>query len=543
MRFRRTAIPLIVAMLVVTSSVVQFPRVALAATPPESDIPGIVLPGPVASGQLGGPVYDVVYRLEVKPGYVIVAGLTGTAGTDFDLYLFDSSATTVLSNQGLLAKSTGPASSENLSYPSFAGGTYYIDLNGASDVEGTYTLTVQLVADQAAPIASLLLADGRPSVNTTTVTVRLTAFASLSGIAQMAFSSDGVSFGAWQTYTVQTSWTFPPGDGVKTLWAKVRSGVGVDSAPTSGSVVLDTQPPLPTSINPAPGSFVTSLRPVFTVKFNEPMDPASWTLLGLIVQAASGARVDGTFTYDAASRTGTFLPTADLTPGSPYVVTIGQVRDVAGNTMQPLSSWTVTPFLPTSVTIAAAPQIVLPGSGIVVTGTASGLDGADVILEAREGSSTGAIGIGPYIPLAGRLSVGLVPAMNTWYRWRYLGTPTTAPAASSEVRVLVRRSVALRGVAPTTTRTVRAGARVTLTAQVGPSGPGARLSFRLYRYDGAKHAYVYYRSYGRMTDLNGRATLTWTPSAGRFYWRVTTLSSPEFANSISPVYRWTVLGG
>ena len=68
------------------------------AADPSSDIPGVPLPGPVAAGRLGGAIYDVVYSLTVAAGYVIVASVTGTAGTDFDIYLFDATATTVLSD-------------------------------------------------------------------------------------------------------------------------------------------------------------------------------------------------------------------------------------------------------------------------------------------------------------------------------------------------------------------------------------------------------------------------------------------------------------
>ena len=236
MLIRRLAAPALISLAVIVASLAPMAPGVRAAIPPESDIPGIVFSGPVVTGRLGGPIYDVVYRVDVQPGYVIVAGLSGTAGTDFDLYLFNSTATTVLSNQGLLAKSTGPASAETLSYPSFAGGTYYIDLNGATDVEGTYALTVQLVPDQSAPIASLLLADGRPTTNSTTVKVRLTAYAGLAGIAQMAFSPDGIAFTAWESYTIETTWTFPVGDGTKTLWAKVRSGTGVEFCADSGLI-------------------------------------------------------------------------------------------------------------------------------------------------------------------------------------------------------------------------------------------------------------------------------------------------------------------
>jgi hypothetical protein len=507
---------------------------------PESDIPGIPLPASVATGYLGGPIYDVVYRLLVQPGYVIVAGLTGPAGTDFDLYLFDSTATTVVSNQGLLAKSTGPTSVENLSYPSFAGGTYYIDLNGASDIEGTYTLTVQLVADQTAPVASLLLADGNPLINSTTVTVRLTAFAPLSGISEMSFSPDGVTFGAWETYTLQSTWTFPEGDGPKRLWAKVRSGVGVESAPAQDAVILDSVPPTPISINPVPGESVASLRPAFTIKFSEAIEATSWTQLGLIVQAANGQRVDGAFTYDEASDTGTFVPSADLLPGTPYVVTIGQVRDLAGNVTAPLTSWTVTPKQPTSISISVSPQIVPTGSAVVISGVTIGLDGEVIALAIRPSASTVATDNGPFVPQAGRISVSQVPAVNTSYRWRYLGSPTSAATESHELRVLVRRGVSLVGVSPTSTRTVAALTKVTLVAQVTPAGPGAKLSFQLFRYDSARRAYVYGGSFGRTADSAGTASVNWTPPPGRFYWRVAVLPSPEFANNITPLYRWTV---
>ena len=81
---------------------------------------------------IGGPIFDVVYRLDVPAGHVIVAGLGGTTGTDFDLFLFDASATSVGSNVGLVAQSTGPASSEQISFPTRTGGTFYLDLFGVS---------------------------------------------------------------------------------------------------------------------------------------------------------------------------------------------------------------------------------------------------------------------------------------------------------------------------------------------------------------------------------------------------------------------------
>ncbi len=518
----------------------------LAAPPPafagpESDIPGIPLPGPVVSGRLGGPIYDVVFRVDAPPGHVIVAGLSGTAGTDFDLYLFDASATTVVSNRGLVAKSTGPVSSENLSYPTFAGGTYYIDLNGASDVLGTYTLTVQLVADRTVPIATLTLGQGRRAINSTTVPVELTASATLSGTAQMSFSADGVTFGPWQTYTTVSSWTFPPGDGVKTLWAKVRSGVGIESAPVSDSIVLDTRPPAVSVIAPTPDSSVAGLRPTFLVRFDEPIEPDSWRLLGLVVQGATGLLVPGTYTYDAATRTGRFVPSADLVPGAPYAVTVGSVRDLAGNALVPIGSWTITPLVPTTLSLATSRSVVTYGESVSLSGQAMAADQSLVQVEIRQAGASSFVPVTSLGLAGGRFEMTAVPPMNAWYRATFAGSPTQTPAESGAVRVIVRRTVALAGISSSVTRTVRAGKAITLSAQVGPPAAGVSVSFRLYRYDPLRRTWRYAGSFGRATDATGRATLTWTPSAGRFYWRVSVVPTPEFANNVSPAYSWSVI--
>ena len=89
--------------------------------------------------------------------------------------------------------------------------------------------------------------------------------------------------------------------------------------------------------------------------------------------------------------------------------------------------------------------------------------------------------------------------------------------------------------------TARVGASVTLVAAVGPTGAGVSVSFRLYRFDAARRTWVYAGSRGRNTDVSGRASYTWIPaSAGSWYWRASVASTVDFANNMSPVYRWSV---
>ena len=164
-----------------------------------SDIPGVPLTPGVVVGPWAEASTTPSTRSTSQQGSVILASLSGTSGTDFDLYLFDSSATTVVTNQGVVARSTGPTSTESLSYWTSAGGRFYIDLNSATAAVGTYTLVVQVVADRPA------VATGRPGwgtgkTNSPTVSVAVSLSGGLSSASRMAFSPDGISWLPWAAY-------------------------------------------------------------------------------------------------------------------------------------------------------------------------------------------------------------------------------------------------------------------------------------------------------------------------------------------------------
>lgn len=541
-RAERALLPMILSAIVFGVGAVPAATVSsVAAAEPSADIPGVSLPGAVAAGRLGGGIYDVVYRISVPAGYVILASLTGAASTDFDMYLFDATATSVLSLAGQLTKSIGPTSSESIAWPSRLGGTYYIDLNGATDLEGDYRLTVQAVPDPTPPTVSMVLAGGRGSTNQLTVPVSLTAGDDLSGVSEMAFSLDGVTYTAFEPFVPSTAWTFEPGGESKTLWAKVKNGIGTESIPAIASVAIDTTAPSAIELAPAPGSSVVGLRPPFIVGFDEPMDPATWTDLGLIVQSASGALIPGQYAYDTVSRTGTFIPASALQPGITYVVTIGDVTDIAGNRVLPSGSWTITPLAPTALEALTAPTVVARGGSSRIDLT---LIGAPVpaVVEVSQSSSASA----GFVPLTsmevvnGRISLVVTPGLNTTYRFRYAGAFGVAPA-QLDVPVLVRRSVALAGRNSSVISRARVGSSVVLTAAVGPASAGVSVSFRVYRFDTGRRAWIYAGSRGRNTDAAGRATYTWAPpSSGSYYWRAAVASTADFVNNTSPVYRWSI---
>jgi hypothetical protein len=504
-----------------------------------SDIPGVPYPGPVATGRLGGATYDVVYWLDVAPGSVILASLTGSSGTDFDLYVFDGSATTVVTNRGVIARSVGPTSTESLSYATPIGGRFYIDLNSATPAVGTYTLVVQVIPDRPA-IATLMLGAGRSRTNNTTVSATLLASGSLSGPAQMAFSGDGTTWQPWLPYQAVTSWTFPAGDGTKTLWAKVMNAAGVVSTPVAATIILDTQPPTVSVVDPAVNQDLVGARPTITVTFSKPIDPSTWTNSGLLVQTPVGVLVPGLLRV-VAPVTGMFTPTEDLVVGGVYVITVGAVRDGAGNLVASIGSWVATDRPVPTVTMRASPPVVDRGAAALLAGRLTAPTGlASLTLEARPLGALATVVLGS-VPIAadGSFSTRVTPSSTTEYR---LQVPASGGFGAGSVAavVSVRRVVRLNW-SPSVAHAGRVGSRVTLIGSVGPAAAGLAVAFRLERWNAVSRSWQLVATFTRRTDAAGRASLTWLLSTGALYrWRATAGSTPEFATAASPWVRWSV---
>jgi hypothetical protein len=492
-------------------------------------------------GPLGGDIYDVVYSVDVAPGSVILASLAGSAGTDFDLYLFDASATTVITNQGVVARSTSPTSTEAVSYATPIGGRFYIDLNSASPTTGTYTLAVQVVADRPA-IATLVLDGGRTRTNSTTASASLTAAGSLSGPARMAFSADGTTWDSWKPYQAVSDWTFPDGDGTKTLWAKVENAAGVSSAPTSASIVLDTERPSVASLDPAINDDVVGARPTITVTFSEPIDPASWQLLGLLVQTVEGELVPGTYAVAADGLSGWYQPSVDLEVGATYVLTVASVRDIAGNVVAPIGSWVAVDLPAADLSVTAGARVVDRGATTTLSGKVTMPGGVTFLsLSADPVGALASVGLGSVrVSADGSFQVRVTPQSTTVYSVRVAAAGGYG-AGSASATVYVRRSVRITGAAPSLARAGRVGARATVAAVIGPAAPDVPVAFRLERWSATTRTWRLVGMLNRSTGATGLASVAWTPAgAGLYRWRATAATTADFSTAASPWVRWSV---
>lgn len=495
------------------------------------------------TGLLGGPVYDHVYSIQVPARNVLVASLTGDPGTDFDLYLFDATATSVWKTDGLIAELTGPTSTESITWPSILTTTYYLDLHGFSEQEGQFRLSVSILPDLTPPQVSISIVGGTSAVNTPAVTLAIWATDDLSGVDVMAFSEDGVTWGPWQPLAFSVPWTLSSGDGQKTVWVRVRDRSGNVSAPASVSVLLDTTPPRVIEVDPLPNTSYSGLRPTFVVKFGEGIDPATWMDQGLLVRLGpSGTPIAGVYTYDAAGWRGLFQPSSDLVAGAIYSVSLGRIRDPAGNLVQPFPDWTLSPLAEGTLSIRVSSLTPAYGQAITVVGSARLPAPAPITIERHYAGSTEDWTpiVTAYPGPTGEITLTEVARQNADYRLHYPGGSLIAEGYSATTRVLVSARVALTGYTARKTNAGSAGRTVRLRAQVAPVTAGMLVDFRLYRRNASTRAYALVATYSRRTDASGRATLNWKLRSGTWQVRAATRATVQLTAGVSAVYRWVV---
>lgn len=115
-----------------------------AAVVTDDNIPGVPLKGTSVSSTLNALTdKDDVYSINLLKGEKLSVSLSGTTGTDFDIYLYDKSASTVNSSAGILAYSEkAGTSSESFSFVAPSNGTYYLDVYAYKGT-GSYTASVK----------------------------------------------------------------------------------------------------------------------------------------------------------------------------------------------------------------------------------------------------------------------------------------------------------------------------------------------------------------------------------------------------------------
>jgi hypothetical protein len=512
---------------------------ALAPTDDPHQIPGIPIPGGTVLGTAGGDVYDIVFRIVVPAHRVLLTQLSGDPGTDFDLYLFDSTATDIYATVGEVGSSTGPTSSEFINYATLTGGTFYIDIASGGSAAGHFSLVTRVLDDTTPPTVALLLDDGAPITNDPVVTATILGDDAISGVGDMQFSADGATWGDWQPYHPVAFEQYST-DGVKDLWVRLRDRLGNVSAPAAASIVLDTSPPIVNSRSPDPGGNTVGLRPQLTVTFNKPIQSASWTAGGLVLRDALGNAIPGSLIYNDETATGTYIPSSDLIPGAVYTVTLGAIVDQAGNQTPPLGTWIVHAIAQPALSLTAPRAVVTGPASITLSGTVSGSPGVQLAVEQSVAGGSWAPVATIAAPASGTFSEQVTVSRTTAFRLRAIPSATSDEVVGTPVSVAVRPVLTLVGFTPSATRTSLVARTLTVVGQASPAANATPMTMTAYWFDLSKRAYLAVTTV-RRAPVAGGATFNWRPmKAGSWYLRVTSAASADYAAGTSTTYRWRI---
>ena len=144
------------------------------------------------------------------------------------------------------------------------------------------------------------------------------------------------------------------------------NSVGTPTATCAGSTA-----PTVTARTPAVGATDVAATTTVTATFSEAVQGVSGTTFTL--KPGTGAAVGAVVTYDAASRTATLDPSADLAANTQYTATLtGGASAIKGVTGTPLAtvSWTFTTAAPAAPADTTAPTVTAQSPAANATGVA-----------------------------------------------------------------------------------------------------------------------------------------------------------------------------
>ena len=519
--------------------------VGLAAAPVQaadtaSDVPGIAWPGGPVTATVGGPVFDRVWRLELPQGRVALIRLDGSAGSELGLYLFNEAATSIATATPM-KQSAKPGGDQRVTAV-LPAGTYYLNVNGRNtDRAYRFTLNVTLIEDPTPAYVFIEVADGATRISSPETTAYIGASDSLSGIDAVRLRVDGGEWSEWRAPTTTHAVTFASTEGRHTVEAQARNGAGLISDPALDSVTLDLTAPAGTLLSPDASDVVYVARPTIRYRFNEALRAASWTTDGLTLESIDGDVVGGTGSYNAATKVGSFTPSA-LTPGVEYVVQIGDATDLAGNAVV-IDPWTLTYLVPTSISTPTRAVRASGSSATTLAFRATGVPtGATLIVERLEATGDGGTRWEPVSTATARgdgklQRVEITPDRSARYAIRYPGSATHATSRTASINVTLTPTITRLG--GSAIRTVVLGASAVAEFRIDPTGIARATLIRSSCTSTFSRCTVVER---RAVDIDasGFVSVTWIPSRGDWSWQLQLADTSDHEAATSPRARFRV---
>ena len=195
--------------------------------------------------------------------------------------------------------------------------------------------SLDIETDNTPPTGTVAINAGGASSTSSSVTLGLAASdpgTPTSGVSEMRFSNDGVTFSAYQAFATSAAWTLSSGDGTKTVYAQFRDASGIESAVVSDTIVLDTTGPKSKKLKPQNNAKAVKVTTKVKVVASEKLTKGSVTKATVFLkQKGVSGKVKAQVAYDSATKTIVLTPKQDLKSGRVYKVTVKGVTDLLGN--------------------------------------------------------------------------------------------------------------------------------------------------------------------------------------------------------------------
>ena len=507
-----------------------------------AEIPGVLWAGRAVTGLIGAEAIDKVWRLELPAGRVGIFRVTGEVGAELGLYLFDSSATSVLTATPLKISAKAGASQRFVSL--LPAGTYYVNVNGRNvDRKYAFSLSISLIEDPTPPFISIATASGKTQVSSTDVRMKVSASDGLSGVEALRWRVDGASWSDWAAYSSSlAAVSLPEAEGAHRIEMQAKNGAELVSEAAEFFVTLDFTPPVATLLLPKETTVVSVARPLIKYQFNEAMSAEAWRRAGLFVYRFEGSAVQGTHEYDSATRSGTFRPDAPLTPGGTYVVEFSQATDLAGNAPTG-GAWSFTYLARTTLNSTARSVSVSGGNEVRIPFRAEGMPaGTPIYLEELVDLGDGVF---RWTQLRGTTARGdgdlqairFTPERSGRYALRFPGSDSHQSSRTSSIQLTLTPSIEVVG--RTAIRRVTAGSEASATFRVLPANID-QVSLVKYRCNSSFTTCSVVEAFPVTPDAEGLVRTFWTAERGNWAWRVRVTGDVENEGAKSQLLRFTI---
>jgi parallel beta-helix repeat protein len=124
--------------------------------------------------------------------------------------------------------------------------------------ERPHKILTGIKLDKTVPYGSININSGDSNATSTAVTLNLFGNDTISGISQMRFSDNNISWIPWETYATTKTWYLSGNDGVKTVYVQYMDNAGLSSQAYVDTIILDTTAPTVSILSPTNGAEIKS---------------------------------------------------------------------------------------------------------------------------------------------------------------------------------------------------------------------------------------------------------------------------------------------